>query len=452
MTRLRSRLGLLLVSVVLAWIFLFYSHNLVNRLEETNRRANETIAWFWAGTQIPLSVIVENQRQAVCSGCGTSREYNGPAQRFTAPCLVCGARTTWFAVPRWSEAERELVLESTRALFRRLVSQVDYSTVLSDASGNPQIVNGEPVPDDASLEVIAACRRTMRKLDELNAPIPLLALQGDTIGWLHYGTGNLTQELALVPIIELGVLVILALVFFAMVRGEIRREKEMAWVGFAKETAHQLGTPLSSLLGWMELLRQRPESATDEEFAEALSCMSTDIDRLGQIAQRYGEMGKKPRLKPGDVNEIIESTVAYFCQRQGLLHSGVRIETSLEAASAVDLNPVLLGWVFENLLKNAVAALSEQDEGLVTVTSKDVVEAGGRVILVFTDNGRGIPFRDQGRIFQAGFTTRRGGWGLGLTLSRRIIEEYHGGSIRLASSSPGRGSTFVIELPAAPLE
>jgi len=140
--------------------------------------------------------------------------------------------------------------------------------------------------------------------------------------------------------------------------------------------------------------------------------------------------------------------VSYFRDRPELVFEGIEFETSLEATRSVMLNQVLFGWVLENLIKNALTALGGSPGGLVAVSTADLPEKGGMVEVRVSDNGRGIPHRDQGRIFQPGFTTRRGGWGLGLTLSKRIVEEYHGGSIWLVASSPGKGASFGILIPA----
>lgn len=443
-----SRLFLMAAAGALVWLFLLYSHSLVVRLEQTNRQANETIAWFWAGTQIPFSLVVSNSSQAVCTECGTTRPYFGDATRFDAYCPECGRTTRWLVVSRWSDAERQQVLDLTRGLFRRLISRLHYSTVLTDRTGAPQIVNGEPVPDDAPPGSLRSYYELSGKLDELNAPIPLLGIGGDTIGLLHYGSGELARELSVVPLIELGMLVMLAVVLFVGIVTEVRREKEMAWAGFARETAHQLSTPISSLLGWLEILKARPDGSGDPELYEAVSCMSTDVERLTAIASRYGEMGKAPRLKSGDVNAVVADTVGYFRDRHGLLSRGISFETSLEARLPAPISPILLGWVLENLIKNSLAALAGRADGVISISTADLQESGGSVQILISDNGKGIPFRDQGHIFSAGFTTRRGGWGLGLTLCRRIVEEYHRGRIHLVASSPGKGTTFSIQIPA----
>ncbi len=444
------RVAMLLLAGMLAWVFLIYSHGLVSRLEANNRLSNETIARFWAGTQVPFSMILEERRIAVCSGCGSSTDCATESDELMRYCEICGEATRWHVVDRWTEEERDKILEHTRYLFRDLVARLQYTTILSDLDMVPQVVNGEPLPDSISGEDMISWREITRKLDGFNPPIPVVTMDSDTIGWLHYGVGNLNRELTLVPFIELGVLIILAVVMFLGVRMELRREKALSWVAFAKETAHQLSTPISSLLGWVEILRQRNgiEEKSDPEILEAAESMAADLARLNQIVQRYGEMGKKPKLSPADINAEVVRAVSYFRDRPGLVFEGIEFETSLGATRAVMLNQVLFGWVLENLIRNSLTALSGNPGGLVAVSTADLPEKGGMVEVRVSDNGRGIPHRDQGRIFQPGFTTRRGGWGLGLTLSKRIVEEYHGGSIRLVASSPGKGASFVVQIPA----
>jgi signal transduction histidine kinase len=443
-----SRMVLLVVSAVLIWAFLLHSHSLVGRLQETSRSANETIAWFWAGTQVPLSIVAVNATMGVCSRCGYSdRLPPDAADTLHRYCPVCREPTLWFRVDRWTPEENEMVVRATRQLFRTLVERIDYPTVFSNSEMIPQVVNGGVVPDDVSPETLRSYMELQRSLDEDNPPIPIIE-DSDTIGYLHYGSSRIYSELALIPYLELGILIMLALIFFLGIRRELRYEKETSWVSFAKETAHQISTPLSSLMGWMELLRDVHARSGDPELLEAIDSIELDVNRLNQIASRYGQMGKKPALSPISVNDVIEDTIAYFRSRPGILHEGVEIETHLEARGLIRGNEVLLGWVFENMMKNSLASFADRGSGTITVSTGDLEEGRtGSIQVTVSDDGCGIPFKDQNRVFQPGFTTRRGGWGLGLTLSRRIVEEYHGGRIRLASSSTGRGTSFTMHFP-----
>lgn len=445
-SRYRLLFGLLLL--VLALAFVIYTHSLVERLRDTSRKANETIAWFWASAQVPLTEIIRDRSRMVCSDCGAVRDIQGVQEdSIYNYCEYCGRNTWWFVVSRWSDTERDAMVGRTRALFRNLISRLDYPTVMTDADMRPQIVNGVAV-ENCPPESLRVYTDLVGKLAAINPPIPMTGMAQDTLGWLLYGSGSLQRELKLVPYMELGILGLLGLFFFLLLRGELKREKVMAWAGFAKETAHQLSTPISSLMGWLELLGESDAAADDSEALEAVEAMRDDVRRLGRIADRYGQMGKKPKLRREHVNDVVSSTVAYFRQRPGLADGPVTLESRLDSDRTAMVNAVLLDWVLENLIKNALAAVSDGQGSTITVSTANTDDGG--VAITVEDDGKGIPYANQERIFSAGFTTRRGGWGLGLTLSRRIVKEYHGGRLRLLVSHPGQGSVFEIDLPADP--
>jgi signal transduction histidine kinase len=443
--RYRLLFGILLLAMALA--FVIYTHSLVGRLRDNSRKANETIAWFWASSQIPLTEVIRDRSRMVCSQCGAVADVEGTQEdSIYSYCSRCGRSTWWFVVSRWSEAERTAMLERMRALFRNLIGRLDYTTVMTDDQMHPQIVNGVVV-DGMPPDSLRRYMDLIRRLSEANPPIPMTGMEDDTLGWLLYGSGALEKELKMVPYMELGILGLLGLFFFLLLRTELKREKVMAWAGFAKETAHQLSTPISSLMGWLELLRDAGGDERDSETLEAVDAMQADVNRLNRIADRYGQMGKRPKLTPASVNDVVSSTVRYFRDRPGLAGGGVEMATELEAQGHSLLNRTLLDWVMENLIKNSLAAVSDGQGTRITVATADNEDGG--VSITVEDDGKGIPYANQERIFSAGFTTRRGGWGLGLTLSRRIVEEYHGGRLRLVVSHPGQGSIFEILLPAA---
>ncbi len=451
MWNLRTRLLPLLLVIILVWVFFYYSFNLVERLREARSEANETVAWFWAGSQVPLSSLAGLGSAYVCSRCGTTFPSTGFVHDPTDSgyCPQCGKVTRWFYVTLDRYEDRKQLLDAIRSLFRNLVERLDYTTVLTDTEMLPQVFNGSAVTSSVSPESLLVLRAITRDLDQENDPIPITATSGDTIGYLHYGSDDLERELLLVPYIEMGLIFILVLLFLFIIRNEMKKEKELSWASFAKETAHQLSTPLSSLMGWLEILHDRPEADEDRELSEALDCMEDDLARLRQIASRYGQMGKKPKMERTMVNPVLLDTVHYFTGRPGLLSKGIELETDFRSRFQVELNPILFGWVLENLLKNSIAAIRKESRGTIRISSEDVAEGDGKVEIEISDSGSGIPFKHQKRIFSPGFTTRRGGWGLGLTLSRRIIERYHKGSLRLKASSPGKGTSFLITIPAA---
>ena len=444
----RRRLVFILLASVSIWVFLWYTHSLVERLNDSDRRNCETIARLWAGVQYPLSMVGDSSGIMSCTVCGSP--YEAPfvaAERESLFCSSCGKTTLFIRTLRLRPAERQDIIVSTSRLFADVVNRLEFPTIVSDGNGYPQIVDGTST-DGFDDYKIAEAIRSMEFLQRENDPVPL-TVRDDTIGYLYYGSSNLNSEMALIPFLELGLLLAAAAVLFLLLRSEVSSERNMSWVGFARETAHQLSTPLSSLMGWLELLEDDDSVITNPVTAEAVSHMNSDVKRLRSIADRYGQMGRRPKLLPVHAHEIISDTAEYFNSRPGLLGTGVTLETHGDCFGAVIMgNSVLLGWVLENIIKNAVAACASiPGGGRITIECLKSIESTSSIDIQISDNGNGIPYPDQGRIFNAGFTTRTGGWGLGLSLARRIVEDYHSGSVRLVSSAPGRGTVFLITLP-----
>ncbi len=444
----RRRLAFILFASITIWVFLWYTHDLVKKLNKSNQKDCETIAWLWAGVQYPLSIVGDESGLMSCTVCGH------PAQRTSSIieseslfCSSCADTTLFIHTQRLLPNEQTRVINFTRGLFRELVNRLDFPTIFADKSNNPQIVNGEVI-DGFPPDRIEEIKRRMDELASENDPIPIIA-GVDTIGHLFYGISPLNTEMRLIPFLELALLLLIAAIVFMFLRSEVSRDRDLSWVGFARETAHQISTPLSSLMGWIELLKDDPDLSRISDLEDALIHMSADVDRLNSIAQRYGQMGRKPRLNPISIESTVAEVVAYFNTRKGLLGSGVVLELDQSKNEhIINGNSVLIGWVLENLIKNSVASCaSTADGGIVTVSCEYAQSGAKEVEIRVSDNGRGIPYGDQGKIFQAGFTTRTGGWGLGLSLAKRIIEEYHNGYIRLLSSTPDVGTIFQILLP-----
>jgi signal transduction histidine kinase len=256
------------------------------------------------------------------------------------------------------------------------------------------------------------------------------------------------------PFVEVGVIAIFILVGFIGFRNIKRAEQRNIWVGMAKETAHQLGTPLSGLMGWLQLLRSRvyeqPEARENEgtiSSEEILSRMESDVNRLERIANRFSLIGSRPTLATVDAEDILISVVDYFSRRLPHNGEGVRIEFERSNPKPVSVNSELIGWVFENVIKNALEACDSK-RGLVRIKS-GFSKDGGRVSIEITDNGKGMSPKQIKKVFQPGYTTKKRGWGLGLALANRIVSEYHRGEIFVTNSAPGRGTTFRIDLPIA---
>jgi len=223
-------------------------------------------------------------------------------------------------------------------------------------------------------------------------------------------------------------------------------------VGLAKETAHQLGTPLSSLLGWIELLRERVRMDPDSEvkierdfLMQTLDEMHNDVERLTKVSARFSQIGSQPALTPQDLAPVVAEAVGYLKRRLPDLGRKVTIAERYGEVPPVNANRELLEWVVENLLVNAMTAL-EGKPGRIEVTLERRPEVES-VELEVTDTGRGMSLDEQKRAFDPGFSTKKRGWGLGLALAKRIIEDYHGGRIAIRQSAPGKGTTFVISFP-----
>ena len=257
---------------------------------------------------------------------------------------------------------------------------------------------------------------------------------GDT-QYLYYEDSILLKQLSYFPYIQLLVLIIFALIAYVGLMSVKRAEQNKVWVGLSKETAHQLGTPISSLMAWMELLR-----LNENIDSSIVADMDKDVKRLSTIAERFSKIGSIPDKELIYIQELLQETTEYMSTR---ISNKVRIDLLMPGdGEGIMLCRSLVEWVIENLCKNAVDAMS--GEGLITVK----LTSDARYIYIdVTDSGKGIARKDFDNVFKAGFTTKKRGWGLGLTLAKRIIEEYHNGRIFIKESELGIGTTFRIEFP-----
>ena len=248
-----------------------------------------------------------------------------------------------------------------------------------------------------------------------------------------YDDSTLLKLLGAYPYVQFAVFVVFVLVALFALLSMKRGEQDRVWVGLSKETAHQLGTPISSLMAWSEILQQ---NYPDDQL---LPEMGKDVHRLEMIAERFSKIGSAPELVPEDVNASLQRVTEYIGRRSS---SRVTIEGHYtDHPLEVPMNSPLFEWVVENLVKNAIDAMD--GEGTITA---DVIPSGDKVCIDITDTGKGIPKSHWKNVFSPGFTTKKRGWGLGLSLAKRIIEEYHKGRIYVRHSEPGKGTTFRIEL------
>jgi signal transduction histidine kinase len=368
-------------------------------------------------------------------------------------------------------------------IFEEIIRKSDFPIVVTDANGEPQAWRDVNVSwDDTTYASRQKLKKIVEGMDKHKEPIPIyVGEEKRIINYLHYGDSRLITRLKLMPLVEVGVLFLFILVGFITFRNIKRSEQRSIWVGMAKETAHQLGTPLSSLLGWLELLKTKCEAVSAEggfasggqrefspffqapskaspkesesrkveeikfELDEMIKGMQGDIKRLEKIATRFGQIGSIPELKSTDLNKVVSETVAYFKQRLPHAGSGVVIKESLENLVPVRVNAELMNWVIENLLKNSLEAVDSK-QGIIEVFTK-LDQEKKNILIEVCDNGRGILSREQKKIFKPGYTTKKRGWGLGLSLAKRIVEEYHLGRIFLKESIPHQKTTFLVVIP-----
>jgi signal transduction histidine kinase len=234
----------------------------------------------------------------------------------------------------------------------------------------------------------------------------------------------------------------LALVAF---RNMKRSEQRSVWVGMAKETAHQMGTPLTSLSGWLAVLDDSHRGGNYDR-AEILREIANDVDRLAKVSARFSQIGSHTQLRLGSADEVLRRVCAYFRRRLPHLGQQVEIREEIVALPQIPLSSELLDWAIENLVKNSLDAI-DKPHGVVTVHGR-LDKRAEHVEILVVDNGKGMSASVQRRVFDAGFTTKERGWGMGLALVRRIVEEVHGGRIRVLQSAPGQGTTMQILLPA----
>lgn len=251
---------------------------------------------------------------------------------------------------------------------------------------------------------------------------------------LYYDDSRLLHQLSWYPYIQLVVMAAFVMVVYFAVTSSKRAEQNKVWVGLSKETAHQLGTPISSLMAWIELMR---ESESDPMMVEE---MSKDVKRLSTIASRFSKIGSQPQIERADLNHVVDRAASYMRSR---ISSRITLTVNrTENPLPVAMSEPLIEWVMENLIKNAVDAM--EGSGSITISMRG--ERNDAIIEV-TDTGKGMTRKMRKEIFQPGFTTKKRGWGLGLTLAQRIIRQYHGGQIAVSDSEPGVGTTFQIHLP-----
>ena len=287
-------------------------------------------------------------------------------------------------------------------------------------------------PTEITTELLRKELTSIKENGETPIEVPII---GDT-QWIYYKDSVLLNRLRFYPIYQLGFIGIFMFIAYYIFSSSRRSEQNQVWAGMAKETAHQLGTPLSSLMAWLELLKSK------EGMKEMVVEMEKDIIRLETITARFSKIGSKPNLETINIIELLKESTNYLKSR---FPEKVNIKMNFEKEEVlVPVSQVLLNWVIENICKNAVDAIKGKGEIEVSV-----IEEKTHVLINISDNGVGINRSILKNIFKPGVTSKKRGWGLGLSLSKRIVEQYHKGSLFVMQSEKGVGTTFTIKLPKA---
>ena len=313
------------------------------------------------------------------------------------------------------------------------ISALGVPVIVADTAGHPTAATNLPF----SVERLDDRRVTdyIAVLDRLNPPVT-----EPGIGTVHFGDSRLTTSLRYIPVVLASLLAIVFVIGVYSVRTRSRAERERVWAGMARESAHQLATPLSSLSGWLELLRERN---TDEVSASALAHMDGDLERLQRVSHRFERIGRPPRKERLELGALVTRVGAYFQARvPTLAHRVTLVASGGNDPVAIEGDEVLLEWALEVLVKNGLDALAGRGGRMYLTTKRLDPE---RVRVRVADDGPGVPRELRARIFEPGFSTKESGWGIGLSLAKRIVEENHGGRLVLAPSE--KGATFDVILP-----
>lgn len=352
----------------------------------------------------------------------------------------------------WADATREIIRAADDTTATASGANVDFllgiieenrniPVLLTDDYGNILLHRNFDLPEPVdslrpyyiSDANAAFLQRKLSRLRETPNVIHIIITPG-MAQHLYYEDSRLLRSLSYYPYIQIAVMLVFVLVVYYAVISTKKAEQNKVWVGLSKETAHQLGTPISSLMAWMELLEaEGVDPATVSE-------MNKDVQRLGTIAARFSKIGSQPGMESDDLNRVVQRSASYMSSR---ISSRIRLSIDLSPSPLpVELSAPLCEWVMENLIKNAVDAM--EGDGSITITTGS---DRSRAWVEVADTGKGISRKHFKTVFNPGFTTKKRGWGLGLTLAKRIIEQYHHGRIYVKSSEPGVGTTFRIELP-----
>lgn len=327
-------------------------------------------------------------------------------------------------------------------------TMINFPIVVTHADGTPY----EPFEDwslniDFDPEMKIEQQREivlemLKKMGTIYQPIQVKDKEGKVISKVYFTHSALVDKLRFFPYIAIFIVAVFVIIGYYSFSSSRDNEQSKVWVGMSKEAAHQLGTPLSSLLAWLEIIKF--SSGDPQAVQETASEMEKDIQRLNTIATRFSKIGSTPDKENVNLSKLIDNVCNYYDKRLPHLGKKIEIVRSLDDRMFADINVDLFAWVIENLLKNGAEAIEEK-QGQIYIFMR--VHPKKKIYIFVKDTGKGMTPKLKRQIFNPGFTTKKRGWGLGLSLCKRIIEEYHDGKIYVKETVPGKGTTFAIELP-----
>ena len=324
-------------------------------------------------------------------------------------------------------------------VFDEIIKKIQFPIIYSDIENNPIYYK------NIDVESLDELTKPIESMDLQNKPIPIsfsdAALEEDILlGYLHYGDSNLIQRIRWLPFIQISVVGLFIFVGFIGFNSIKNNEKRNIWVGMARETAHQLGTPVSALMGWLDRIKNHPNE-TDAVLDE----MQSDLNRLEQISDRFSKMSSNSDLEKISLKTLIEQQTVYLQKRLPSLGKDIELLVSTSDNINILGNRTLLGWAIENVIRNGIDSI-KRENGKVELS---LIDAEKFALIHIKDNGVGILKKDWKNIFRPGFSTKKIGWGLGLSLVKRIIHDIHAGQIKILSSNPNEGTVFEIRLNKA---
>ncbi len=334
-------------------------------------------------------------------------------------------------------------------IFNEIILQIDFPIVATDKDYK-RVDFYKNVEVDTTLpkkEIDAYLIELANDFAKNKPPIKVTYQDSIILNLVHYGESDLIKYLRILPILELligSIFIIIGYIGFSYIK---KHEQSSIWVGLSKETAHQLGTPLSSLLGWLEILKST--NPNDKAREEIIKEIDNDLEKLKKITGRFSKIGSTPELHKENITQLIEGVIQYFerripnlIRRDGRTEKKISFEINSQGELCAQVNKDLFEWVIENMLKNSVDAIDKNSGKIIF----NIYKKERDIIIDIKDNGKGIDLKFRKDIFRPGYSTKKRGWGLGLTLAKRIIEDYHKGKLFLVESTVDKGTTFRIKL------